>query len=122
MNTITAPAGRHVHVDLDVDRRQKFHYRSQGRDGRRLILHPGDMITFTCGDDFAIRFGAATPFAESVLYSRHQFIMCRVRDDAADGVYGYTVDVVKDEGLVTDPPGGSGSEQCPELLIERHEF
>ena len=54
MNSTSAPAGRHVHLDFDVDREHRFHYRSAGRDGHRIVLHHGDTITFTSGMIFRL--------------------------------------------------------------------
>lgn len=118
MNTTIAPVDRHIHVDLDVDREHQFHYRSQGHDGHRVILHRGDSVTFTCADDFSVRFEGPSPFAEPVLYSRHSFLLAHVRTDAAFGSYRYVVEVVKEDGLVTDSGSAVVFGGLPEIVVE----
>ncbi len=118
MNSTMAPAGRHVHVDFDVDREHLFHYRSQGGDGHRVALHRGDSITFTCNEEFSIHFDGPTPFEELALYSHHSFITAHVRPDALPGEYGYTVEVVKDDELVADPDTRQGTANRPAIVIE----
>jgi len=111
MNSTAAPA-RHLHLDIELDRENRFHYHSQGRDGRRVSLHRGDHITFTCGEDFSIRFIKKSPFdqtrlhahEEAILRSHEAFITSRVRDDAPDGEYPYVVEVTRDQELLRDSP------------------
>jgi len=57
----------------------EFHYRSRGRDGHRILLHRGDTITFTCGDEFSIRFVRSSPFEESMPQERKLLIAAHVR-------------------------------------------
>lgn len=118
MNTTTTPTERHVHVDLDMDWEYKFHYRTEGRDGHRVILHRGDTITFTCSDECSIRFVGPSPFRETILYSRHSFITAHVRPEAPDGFYEYTLEVVKDDEIFTDPEPGRSSGNNPGIIIE----
>jgi len=112
MGTITTPAERHVHLDLDVDRERHFHYRSQGHDGHRVILHRGDSVTFTCGDEFSIRFDDLSPFEDPVLHSRHCFLTAHVKSDALPREYEYTVEVEKGDDVIVDSDAG------PEIVIE----
>ena len=114
-----APAERHIHVDLDVDPEHNFHYRSRGADGHRVALHRADSITFTSTGDFSIWFTDRSPFESPVLHSRHSFITARVRDDVPFGAYAYTVEVVKDEQLYSDPQPGQPRQSRPEIIIER---
>lgn len=118
MNTTMAPPERHLHVDFDVDPERFFHYRSQGGDGHRLVLHRGDSITFTCAGDFSIWFAERSPFESPVLHSRHSFITTRVRQDAPRGAYAYTVEVTQGDQVLTDPPSGKPAHARPEILIE----
>ena len=112
-----ASIARHIHLDLDVDPERVFHYRSLGGDGHRVVLHRGDTVTFTCKDDFSVRFTGASPFIASVLYARHLFITSRVRDDATAGAYPYTVEVVRGEQSVLDPVPGEPGGVTPEIII-----
>lgn len=121
MATTSASIGRHIHLDLDVDPERLFHYRSRGGDGHRVVLHRGDTVTFTCNDDFSVRFTGASPFTTSVLYARHLFITSRVRDDAMEGAYPYTVEVVRGEESVFDPVPGPPGAAPPEIIVENTE-
>jgi hypothetical protein len=118
MTTTIAPVEQHIHVDLDVDRERKFHYRSLGHDGHAVVLHRRDTVTFTCNGEFSIRFDGPTPFQEPVLYSRHCFITAHVRTDAPVGAYEYTVEIVKGDELVADPASRQIGERRPEIIIE----
>jgi hypothetical protein len=118
MNTTMAPPGRHVHLDFDMDREHQFHYRSQGEDGHRVVLHRGDSITFTGAGDFSIWFAERSPFESPVLHSRHSFITTRVRQDAPRGTYAYTVEVMRDGQVFADPSSRLPGEGRPEILIE----
>ena len=118
MNTTMAPPERHVHLDFDMDRERRFHYRSQGEDGRCVVLHRGDSITFTGAGDFSIWFAERSPFESPILHSRHSFITARVRQDAPRGAYAYTVEVLQDEQMFTDPPTRHSDDARPEILIE----
>lgn len=118
MNTTMAPAERHVHVDLDMDPEHQFHYRSQGRDGHRVVLHRGDSVTFTCAGEFSIWFANRSPFEATGLHSRHSFITTRVRADASYGAYAYTVEVMEGDELFTDPQAGPRGPASPEIIIE----
>ncbi len=118
MSTTPASIGRHIHLDLDVDPERVFHYRSLGGDGHRVVLHRGDTVTFTCKDDFAVRFSGASPFTTSVLYARHLFITSRVRDDAMAGAYPYTVEVARGEESMFDPVPGQPGAAAPEIIVE----
>lgn len=113
-----APTERHIHVDLDVDREHHFHYRTQGREGRRVVLHRGDIVTFTCNDDFMIEFVGPSPFEEAVLHSRHACITAHVRPDAPCAPYHYAVEVERENELVTDPTSGVASETGPQIVVE----
>ena len=119
--TSLASIGRHIHLDLDVDAERVFHYRSRGADGHRVVLHRGDTVTFTCNDDFSVRFTGASPFTTSVLYARHLFITSRVRGDAVEGPYAYTVEVVRGEESVFDPVPGQPGAAPPVIIIENAE-
>ena len=118
MNTTMAPPERHLHLDFDMDREHRFHYRSRGEDGRRVVLHRGDSITLTGAGDFSIWFTGRSPFESPVLHSRHSFITTRVRPDAPSGVYAYTVEVMQDDQMFTDPPPGPPAGARPEIVIE----
>jgi hypothetical protein len=118
MNTAPAAAEQHVHVDLDLDPEHKFHYRSQGRDGHRVVLHHGDSVTFTGSGEFSIWFPDRSPFEAAGLHSRHSFITARVRANASCGAYAYTVEVMEGDRLFTDPQFGQDSRTRPEIIIE----
>jgi len=118
MSTTSTPIGRHIHLDLDVDPERVFHYRSRGGDGHRVVLQRGDTVTFTCNDDFSVRFTGASPFTSSVLHARHLFITSRVRDDAPAGAYPYTVEVMRGEQSIADPVPSQPGAVPPEIIIE----
>jgi len=109
MNPTMAPA-QHLHLDIELDRKHRFHYRSQGRDGRRMVLHRGDTITFTCEDDFSIRFVKKSPLEsarlqsheETILQSHESYLTASVRDDAPYGESSYVLKVKHGGGLFED--------------------
>lgn len=117
MSQTMIPAEQHIHVDLDFDVQHKFHYRSRGRDGHRVVLHRGDAITFTCSDEFSIRFVASSPFEAPVPAEPRSLMVARVRHDAPYGVYEYILEVRKAGQLFTDPPAEAARE-FPQLTIE----
>ena len=114
MNRIPVRA-KHVHLDIELDPRFQFHYRSRGQDGRRTCLHPGDTLTFTSADGFSIRFVKESPFEATVLESRKEsmisagewFATARVRREANDGIYPYVVALTRDYRVFKDSPEGS---------------
>jgi len=109
MNSTMAPA-RHLHLDIELDRANQFHYHNHGQDGHRVILHRGDGITFTCCESFCVGFAGRSPLEgqklasrqDSLVQSREWFVASRVRDDAPHGVYRYTVDVTRDGQVFQD--------------------
>lgn len=116
MNSTMIPTEQHAHLELDVDVQHKFHYRSRGRDGHRVVVHRGDTITFTCSDSFSIRFVRSSPFEESMPHERKSLVAAHVRGDAPYGVYEYVLQVMKDGQLFTDPKGGDTL--SPQIVIE----
>ncbi len=116
MNSTMIPTEQHVHLDLDLDVQHKFQYPSRGRDGHRAVLHQGDTITFTCGDEFSIRFVRSSPFEESMPHDRKLLIAAHVRHDAPVGVYEYVLEVMKDGQLFTDPK--EGDILFPQIVVE----
>jgi len=114
MNRIPVRA-KHVHLDIELDPRFQFHYRSRGQDGRRTCLHRGDTLTFTSADGFSIRFVKESPFEATVLESRREsmisvrewFATARVRREANDGIYPYVVALTRDSRVFKDSPEGT---------------
>jgi hypothetical protein len=126
MNSAWAPT-KHVHLDIELEPDQVFRYWSHGQDGRAIRLSRGDMLTLTCAQPFSIRFPQESPFGarrldshrESMLQSREWFITAAVRDDAAIGVYPYTVEATKRGRIFRD--GQDDREMLrngPEIRIE----
>jgi hypothetical protein len=125
MNGIPVRA-KHVHLDIELDPRFRFHYRSQGQNARRTCLHRGDTLTFTCADGFSIRFIKESPFEATVLQSRKEsmisvrewFATARVRDQANDGIYPYVVALTRDSRVFEDSPEGPPLlSDGPEIII-----
>ena len=106
---------KHVHLDIELDPRFQFHYRSRGQDGRRTCLNRGDTLTFTSADGFSIRFVKESPFEATMLESRKEsmisvrewFATARVRHEANDGIYPYVVALVRDSRVFEDSPEGT---------------
>jgi hypothetical protein len=90
MNSTMIPTEQHMHLDLDLDVQHKFHYRSRGREGHRVVLHRGDTMTLTYADEFSIPFVRPSPFEESMPRERRLLIAAHVRHDAPSGVYEYS--------------------------------
>ena len=111
MNQTIAPA-RHVHLDIELTPETQFHYRSRGQDARRVVLHRGDAITFTCGDRFSVQFPGPSPFQEAalpahqetMLQSHEWFVTSHVRESVPFGVYPYAVEVRRDARAFQDHP------------------
>lgn len=118
MNPTMILTEQHVHLDLDLDVEHQFHYRSRVRDGHRVVLHRGDAITFTCGDEFSIRFVGSSPFEEAVPGSHRLLLTFHVRSDAPYGAYRYVLELMKNGESFTDPGGGDAARDNPQILIE----
>ena len=116
MNPIMIPTAQHVHVDLDLDTQQTFHYRSRGQDARRLVLHRSDSVTFTCSDTFSLRFIRWSPLEEPIPGDQRPFVTAKIRSDAAYGIYEYSVRILKQGQLFTDP--GADRKDAPQLIIQ----
>lgn len=125
MNSMLAPA-KHLHLDIELEPNEIFRYWSQGRDGRTIRLHPGDILTLTCAEAFSIQFPEKSPFSarridshrESMLHSSEWFMTAGVRDDAADGVYPYIVETIKEGRVFVDGPEGKRTRSNqPEIII-----
>ena len=105
-------AGQHVHVDIELNPENQFHYRSRGLEARRIYLHRGDAVTFTCVDPFSIRFAGHSPFQETVLSSHQEgmvqshewFVTAHIRDDAPHGIFPYTVELKREVRVFQDHP------------------
>jgi hypothetical protein len=118
MSQTIIPAEQHVHLDLDFDVQHKFHYRTRGRDGRRVVLRRGGTVTFTCADDFYIRFVTTSPFTEPMPCEHRSLVAARVRSDAPCGPYDYVLEIRKEGRLFTDPQPGDDSREPPRIVIE----
>jgi hypothetical protein len=111
------PAEQHVHLDLDFDVLHKFHYRTRGRDGRRVVLRRGSTITFTCVDAFYLHFVTASPFEEPMPREHRSLLAARVRRDAPCGAYDYVLEIRKQGQLFTDPQPGVPAQDPPQIVI-----
>lgn len=123
MNSTSAPA-KHLHLDIEVEPNQAFRYWSEGGDGRVIRLRRGDTLAVTCAEPFSIQFSQKSPFGarhldshrESMLHSREWFLTAVVLDDAALGVYPYTVEATREGRVLVDGP--EGHRMVPEIIIE----
>ena len=118
---------QHVHLDIELDPQNRFHYHSQDREGHRLVLHRGDTLTLSHPDRFSIHFANRSPFdalnleshPETLLRSGESFITACVRNNADYVKYQYTVKVSRRDRTFEDTPQGvSILEDDPEILIE----
>jgi len=108
----TLTAARHLHLDIELNPENQFHYRIRGEDTHRVVLHRGDAITFTCADPFSIHFSGRPPFhegtqhshREAVLQAHEWFVTAHVREDAPFGIYPYAVEVTRDSHTLHDHP------------------
>jgi hypothetical protein len=116
MNQIMIPTEQHVHVDLDLDAQQMLHYRSRGEDARRLVLHRGDTVTFSCSDLFSLRFIRWSPVEGLIPGDQRPLVTAKVKGDAAYGIYEYAVRILKQGQLFTDPV--SDRRDAPQLIIQ----
>lgn len=108
--TPTLSATRHVHLDIELDPERQFHFRSRGQDGRRIALHRGDALTFTCSGPFSIGFAGPSPFSETaprshpetMLQSHEWFITAHVPESTPYTVFPYSVAVTAGDGTFED--------------------
>lgn len=70
-----------------------------GVDVPRLRVRPGDRVSWQFNGSFAIDFQSLTPF-DDVYFFAQDNLLEQVRDDAAPGMYKYSVALVAGNGQI----------------------